>query len=155
MKIKPIITFSALALCSSLFPLSASGKQAEGSEVFKTKVWPIMKESCVSCHGPNYVKKGRKKRAKAGLRLDNKKDFIFGSDDGPVIVAGNPEKSSLYTLTTLGENHDDIMPPKGKILSKAQQKTLKDWIQSGADFGSWTKANDDELKKIFPEGFTR
>lgn len=116
---------------------------------FKKDIWPMLVESCLKCHGPNYKdKRGRVKKAKGDLRIDSKEAFLKGGEDGEVIVPGNAAKSSFYKLTTLGEDHDDIMPPKGDPLTKAQQDALKKWIDSGADFGSWTKASKDDLKVI-------
>jgi mono/diheme cytochrome c family protein len=122
--------------------------QGSAAADFKKDIWPMMVESCLKCHGPDYVdKRGRTKKAKGDLRIDNKADFMKGGENGEVIVPGNAAKSSFYKLTTLGEDHDDIMPPKGDPLTKKQQDALKKWIDSGADFGSWTKATAAEIKK--------
>ena len=80
--------------------------------------------------------------AAAGLRLDTVEWIQKGyldDDDNPkqAVVAGNPAKSPLYTSTALPADHDDIMPPKGDPLSKAEQSLLKNWITQGANFGDF------------------
>jgi uncharacterized membrane protein/mono/diheme cytochrome c family protein len=111
---------------------------------FATKIWPILKDRCISCHGPKSAKK--KKNPKGGLRLDTAKWILRGvvdddEEDQAVIIPGKPDKSSFYTLTTLDENDDDIMPAKGKPLTKEQQKAIFDWIKNGAKFEGWEASN--------------
>ena len=133
----------------------ASGKQDSGVH-FEKQIWPILKNTCVQCHGPDYIdKKGRTKKAKEELRLDSKEGILKGSEDGRVLRAGDASKSSLYKLLVLPADHDDIMPPKGDPLPKAQTDLIKKWIDEGANFGEWKEATDDELKKIFPDGYTK
>jgi hypothetical protein len=114
---------------------------------FEKEIWPIIETSCVKCHMAPYKdpKRGRLKNPKANLRFDTAEFIMKGAEeDGEwekVIIPGDPAKSSFYTLTTLGEDHDDIMPPKGDLLSKEQQELIKKWIADGAKFGSWTKAD--------------
>ena len=123
--------------------------QGNASADFKKDIWPMLVESCLKCHGPNYKdKRGRTKKAKGDLRIDTKEAFLKGGENGDTIVPGNAEKSSFYKLTTLGEDHDDIMPPKGDPLTKKQQAALKKWIDDGAKFGSWTKASKKDLEVI-------
>ena len=91
---------------------------------FKRQVRPILEAYCLKCHGAE--------KPKGDLRLVTRADAIKGGEDGPSLVPGDPAKSPLYTTTTLPEDHDDVMPPKGEKLSKAQQETLKTWIEQGA-----------------------
>ena len=129
-------------LSCSLFPLLSYAIEPVD---FAKEIWPMLKDSCVKCHGPDYKdKRGRMKKAKAGLRLDSKKAILEGSKEGKVFVAGNADESSLYNLTILPEDHDDVMPPKGDLLTKEQTELLKRWINEGAKFGKWTMS--EELK---------
>ncbi len=108
---------------------------------FEQDVWPILEASCVTCHRPPYMKKGRLKKPKGGLILDSAAAILKGGEDGAVIVPGDPTNSPLYTLTTLDPDDDDVMPSKGDPLTQAQQHILRDWIQEGASFGKW-KGNE-------------
>ena len=99
-------------------------KKPEGSSVFVEYVLPIFQSTCVDCHG--------EEKQKAGLRLDSIAAVLKGGKEGAVVAAGKPEESSLYRRITLPEDDDDIMPPKGDPLSKAQTDLIKLWIVSGA-----------------------
>ncbi len=99
-------------------------KQPEGSSVFIEYVLPIFKSTCANCHG--------EEKQKAGLRLDSIAAVLKGSKEGAVVQAGKPDESSLYQRITLPAGDDDIMPPKGDPLSKAQADLIKLWILSGA-----------------------
>ena len=119
---------------------------------FEKQIWPILKDKCIKCHGPDQIDKGKLKHAKAGLRLDSAESIKTGSEDGPVIQPGNSKKSSFYKLISLDPEDEDIMPPKGKPLSKKQQLMIKSWIDQGAKFGDWqehsVKLNSDVIKLL-------
>ncbi len=100
-------------------------KKAEGSSVFVEYVLPILEASCTDCHGED--------KQKAGLRLDSIAAVAKGAKGDAVVKAGNPDESSLYQRIVLPADHDDIMPPKGDPLTKAQTDLIKLWIVSGAN----------------------
>ena len=54
---------------------------------FAKDIAPILKESCVRCHGAQ--------RPKAGLRLDTLEGVMDGTEDGPVLKAGDSANSLL------------------------------------------------------------
>ena len=116
---------------------------------FKKEVWPILEERCVECHKAPYELNGELKKPKAGLRLDGAAYIMHGGDEGPVVVADHPSRSSLYQRVILPEDDDDHMPPKGDPLSYRQKEVLRKWIAQGLDFGKWAGATDgvDELVK--------
>jgi len=88
----------------------------------------ILAHNCYACHNAT--------KTKGGLRLD-KKEFIFkGGENGPILVAGNPEKSDMIRRVKLPFGHDDAMPTKGKRLSKEDIAMLEYWIQQGAPWPS-------------------
>lgn len=93
---------------------------------FHGQILPILRESCFDCHGPE--------RQKGKLRLDSAKAILAGSEQGPVLVAGQPAESKLYTLTTLPPDHEDSMPAKGDPLTKEQTELLRLWILQGLLF---------------------
>ena len=69
--------------------------------------------------------------------LDTLAAINKGGKNGKVLVAGKPDKSPLYILTTKPPDDEDIMPAKGKPLTKAQTDLIKKWIEEGASFGKW------------------
>lgn len=90
---------------------------------FATDVLPILRQNCVTCHGP--------KEQKNGLRLDRRKDAMRGGTIA-VIGPGNADGSRLYQK--LINNHfGPQMPPTG-ALPAAQIATIKAWIDQGADW---------------------
>ncbi len=95
--------------------------------VFTGSVMPMMKDRCVSCHGAE--------KQKGDLRLDSPSWIRKGGKSGPVFVVFQPERSALYTSTTLPEDDPDIMPAKGKPLTTAQTSALRRWILGGAPMG--------------------
>jgi len=121
----------------------------------KYDLLPIFKKRCVSCHGPKTKKK--KKNPKGGLRLDSaewvKRGVVEeGEEDAPIFVAGKPDESSLFKLTTLDEEDDDIMPAKGKPLTRHQVALIKRWIEEGASFKEVAGAgHEHKAVKIKPQ----
>jgi hypothetical protein len=108
---------------------------------FESRVLPILRDRCYSCHeAPKTAPDGRVVKPKGGLRLDGKGWILRGSDEQTVLTAGDPGKSRLYTLTVLPADHEDRMPSKGDPLPKSQTETLRLWIAQGANFGAWTGA---------------
>ena len=98
---------------------------------FVDHIQPILEFNCVRCH--------REGNAKGKLRLDNKADS-FKSEE--VISVGKPLESTLYILTTLPADDDDIMPPEpDEPLTVGEQWMLRRWIQEGA---AWP----DDLKLV-------
>lgn len=113
---------------------------------FKTQVWPIIKDKCLDCHN-DQAKHPEKKKPKSGLQLDTPEMIMKGGGNGAVIVPGKPKESPLYTLAALPEDHEDVMPPKGKLLTKVQLDIIKKWIEEGADFGVKLKKYTPPVKK--------
>ena len=139
---KKLILLPATVLFSIAFSASAEVN-------FEKDVLPLLEEKCMGCHREAYTdpKRGRLKKPKSGYRMDTA-DLIKGAGDENKanIVPGDAEKSPVYKYTTLTEDDDWVMPTKGDLLTKAQQETLKNWINEGATFGSW------KVTKFTPEG---
>lgn len=114
--------------------------QASAAKVdFVKQIQPLLKERCYECHGA--------KKKKGDLRLDSKK-FAFAEDY--VIAPGKPAESELFTRITLPADHDDIMPPKGDPLSKAEVDLFKKWILEGAEWPEGLKPETVEKKSDGP-----
>jgi hypothetical protein len=120
-----------LLVCLLIAPtLSDSVRAADPQavEFFEKQVRPVLVARCQSCHGP--------KRQQGGLRLDSRASLLKGSDNGPAIVPGEPEKSALIRAIRYG---DDIqMPPKGKLPVEVIAH-LTDWVKMGAP---WPESED-------------
>jgi cytochrome c553 len=96
---------------------------------FEQEVYPILKEYCIKCHGPE--------KQKGKYRCDTKAGAFKETDYGPTIVAGNSEKSSLIHMVC-GLVDEMMMPPpsdkpgESERLSTAQVGVLRAWIDQGA-----------------------
>lgn len=99
---------------------------------FEKHIMPMIKGSCLDCHGEPYVKNGRTIQPKAGLRLDSYELIIKGNLDGEIVSPGSPEESTLYQVVTLDPDDDEVMPPKGDPWNEEQILVLKRWILEGA-----------------------
>src|SRR5205814_555232 len=106
----------------SLFFLCAAGllvfsHRAAADVDFNKDVKPILEGTCLRCHNPE--------KAKGKLRMDTRENFLKGSENGPVLVAGKPEESRLYKLVNQPKSSEDRMPPEGDPLKKEQIATIE------------------------------
>jgi hypothetical protein len=98
---------------------------------YAADIQPIFAKSCYPCHGPKTDKpKGR-------LRLDTLELVRKGSEDGPILVAGDSAKSVVVAqVSQLGDPDDFMPPPKNKAnvgpLTKEQIGLIRAWIDQGA-----------------------
>jgi hypothetical protein len=119
------LRLAALAVVLPLGMLVAAPPEekpsAEATEFFEKKVRPLLVENCHSCHGVE--------KQKAGLRLDSRAAALKGSDEGPVIVPGEPEKSKI--VAAIRYQGELKMPPKQKLPAEAIE-TLTQWVKLGA-----------------------
>ena len=129
-----------------LLALFAAASLPAGAAVnFRTQVWPLLSKSCVDCHrAPHKDPAGKLVEPKGRLRLDGAGFILKGGEDGDAVVAGDPDKSSIYQRILLPRDHEDVMPPKGKgkMFSFDDSELIKQWIIEGASFGDWKGADD-------------
>jgi mono/diheme cytochrome c family protein len=106
--------------------VAAFGANTATTDSFYAKqINPILDANCAACHG--------EAKSQGGLRMDSYDQLMHGGKDGPVIVAGSPEKSLLLQRITLPPDHKQFMPAEGKPPLRAEEIALiKAWIQQGA-----------------------
>jgi len=105
------------------------GKQSEDN-LFEEKVWPILEEHCIRCHG---------KKAKGGLKLDSRQAALAGGEsEFATLVPGDAERSELFVRITV-EDELDRMPFETDPLTEEQIAILENWIQSGAKWNRVTE----------------
>src|SRR5438874_2341730 len=119
MKRQLLMVVAGAVVCGLKFAAFAAEKVD-----FTSDVKPILESACLSCHGPE--------KPKGDLRLDTKAGAMKGGKKGVVIVPGKATDSPLYKSTTLAAGDEDLMPPKGNPLAKAQTEVLRTWIEQGA-----------------------
>ena len=92
---------------------------------FATEVRPLLKRSCMKCHGPE--------KPKGRFRLDNRRSALRGGSGGLAIVPGNSAKSPMIHL--IAHLVPDLeMPPPGDAppMSPNEIALLRTWIDQGA-----------------------
>ena len=89
-----------------------------------TNVRSVLAHNCYKCHSGAKIE--------GELRLDEKEFVFAGGENGTIIVPGNPGQSELIRRISLSKNHKDVMPEKGKLLSKEEIQLLTLWIEKGA-----------------------
>lgn len=86
---------------------------------FVNDALPILQSRCIICHG--------EERREQGLDMTSFAALIAGSDNGPIIVAGDADNSLIVELVLAGK-----MPKRAPKLIPAQVQTLIEWINQGA-----------------------
>lgn len=89
-----------------------------------TNVRSVLAHNCYKCHSGAKIE--------GELRLDEKVFVFAGGENGTIIVPGNPGQSELIRRISLSKNHKDVMPEKGKLLSKEEIQLLTLWVEKGA-----------------------
>jgi len=128
--VNPYLPFVLLS-----FSLLSTSVQAAVN--FEKQILPVLQNKCLDCHSAPSVVDGKKKNPKGDLRLDAAWAMLKGSENGPALVPGNLAKSYMYEVVNLPKDDDMFMPPKGDAMTTEEIKLLKEWIETGADFGGW------------------
>lgn len=112
-----------LFVCAYIASFTPGAAQDTRIEFFEKNVRPVLAANCYSCHS------SKSKSPFAGLTLDTKAGVTRGSDQGPVIVAGDPAASRL--IKAIKGELPQRMPPGGSL--KAEQiAAIEQWIAAGA-----------------------
>jgi hypothetical protein len=127
-RLKSVFVFSvSLCLCGSTGSVRADPKKP----TFDDDVLPILKQSCVNCHGND--------KQKGGLNLATFAAAMQGGSSGAVVAPRDPDKSRLFTLSSHKE--EPKMPPNSAKIDQAKLDTLRLWIEQGARENAGSKAS--------------
>lgn len=97
--------------------------KGQREKIWNEQISPIMRESCVECHG--------EKRMKARVRVDTFDATVKGGRR-PGVVWGHPEASRIYRVITRPRGTEGAMPPgKRDPLTEDQIAKIKEWIMTG------------------------
>ena len=113
--------FLFLFVFGSPSAFAAEKPTVEQLDFFETSVRPVFLDHCVRCHG--------EKKQEAGLRLDSPAAIRKGTDAGPIVVAGDVDKSLL--IKSVRRGGENAMPPD-KALPKEKVEALARWVKFGA-----------------------
>src|SRR5258708_22363942 len=89
---------------------------------FGKDIRPILESSCIKCHGRG--------RSKGDFQLDTRETLLKGGATGSAVVPGKSEESYLIELVS-GIDPDNVMPKKGKKLTRQEIGLLRAWIDQG------------------------
>jgi len=94
---------------------------AAATEVsFAGNIQPLLNSRCQTCHGGD-------RGTEEGLDLTSYANIIAGSDNGPVVIAGDADGSLLVQMIV-----ENKMPKRGPKLAPPQIQLIIDWINQGA-----------------------
>ncbi|MCU0702767.1 MAG: hypothetical protein MUF18_02120 [Fimbriiglobus sp.] len=105
---------------------------------YDADVLPVLKQHCVSCHGPD--------KQRGGLKVDTYANLKLGGSSGEVVTPGNPDKSRLYTMTAHKE--EPVMPPSKQKIPDAQIELLRVWIDQGGKENAGSKVVMPDKPKV-------
>jgi mono/diheme cytochrome c family protein len=89
---------------------------------FVKDIQPVFESTCVQCHARG--------KDKGGLSIETRAVFLKGGDSGKVAEPGK-SASSLLIETISGLNPDNVMPQKGKKLTREQVALFRAWVDQG------------------------
>ena len=125
------LSFTTIFSISSLCFFYQRGFSNEVS--FNRDIRPILSSKCFFCHGPS------EKSRKANLRLDLEEEALNKRDGIAAFVANSLDESEAWHRV-ISDDPEEVMPPPEfkKELTKSEIKTIKAWIEQGANWeGHW------------------
>lgn len=117
---------AAILLAGIIHQRSLGGDPVPAKTTYYQHVFPILKKSCVGCHGGE--------RPKGSLSLESLEKLQAGGKKGPPIVPGKAMESLLFLLVS-AETKPRMPPKKEDALSTDEIETLRAWIDGGAQAG--------------------
>lgn len=136
-----LFTWRSLWAVAALFGVIKT-VQAD-NELYTTKVLPLLKDRCYSCHSH------AARKSRGGLAVDSREALMIGGDSGPAIVPGKPDESLLIEAV---KRTGLEMPPEGKgaPLTKAEVALLEQWILAGAQAPATTGPSGPKKRRPGP-----
>jgi hypothetical protein len=136
-----VVSLVALILAGSFSTRVSAGEvkqrpepTKEGVEFFEKHIRPVLAEHCFSCHS------ARSPKVKGGLLLDSQPGIAKGGTGGPILVAGDVEKSRLIHALRWTDS-ELTMPPKAKLTPQQIEK-FEQWVKMGAPDPRGTVASE-------------
>jgi hypothetical protein len=112
----------------SILMLTANPVCAAKAEVsFKEDILPLLQWRCAGCHQP-----GGQGYEKSKFDVRTYESLMKGTKFGPMIIAGDPDVSSLMRLLDWKVSPEIRMPHGKKQLSVCDRDAIRQWISQGA-----------------------
>ena len=93
---------------------------SSGEISFANDIQPLLNSRCQACHGGD-------RGTEEGLDMTSYANLMAGSDNGPVIIAGDADGSLLVEMLVKQK-----MPKRGPKLTPPQVQLIIDWVNQGA-----------------------
>jgi len=123
-----LATLLFVAPAMDLLPGEACAAQAAKPGVsFAEDVLPLLKFKCSKCHQPD-----GEGYEKSGFDISSYDTVMKGTKFGAMIIAGDPDASSLMRMLDWGVSPDIRMPHGKKQLSTCDRDLIRTWIFEGA-----------------------
>ncbi len=121
-----LLTLGIAAQEKAAPPVSAdhAARMAQGLEVFKKHVRPLLEQKCLQCHGGKSVE--------SDLDLSDRATLLKGGQTGPAIVPGNGKESLLVRL--IRHQREPHMPHERPRLADDAIAQISRWIDLGAPY---------------------
>ncbi|HZT42313.1 MAG TPA: DUF1549 domain-containing protein [Chthonomonadaceae bacterium] len=104
---------------------SVASGDAAGSAFYEQNIRPLFAQHCYACHS------SRAASLQGGLALDTPECWRRGATSGPILVAGDPDKSPLIQAVRHASGVT-AMPLGGGKLSEREIAALVEWVRRGA-----------------------
>lgn len=96
---------------------------------YQVDIKPILNDKCITCHTPP---NGIGYKA-TGLKLFSYKSLMKGTMYGPVVLAGDSQRSIINMLVEgRAGKLQQTMHKEGKVLSTEEVMLFKRWVDQGA-----------------------
>ncbi len=121
------LLFLTLTFTLPLHSAQPPAPSAADTQLFDTKIHPILSEQCFKCHSHSADK------IKGGLMLDSRAAMLQGGNSGPIIVPGKPDDSLLIQALRYTDPELQMPPEKhGGKLTDQQIADFTEWVRRGA-----------------------
>lgn len=114
-----------LLLLSLPFANRSFGEEAN-SVSFRRDIAPLLRDSCLACHGA--------KKAEGGYRVDTFEQLLKAGDSGEPPIATSSDQLGEFLRRIVCEDESERMPAESDPLTEVQIELFKRWIDSGAKF---------------------
>jgi len=119
---------NSLKTVPALIVIALAGCQAEPTVSYAQDVKPILDTYCSECH-----QAGGQGEVASGFSIDSYAELMQGTNNGPMIIAGDSLGSNMLVLME-GRADPSIKMPHGKSKGARQTEieTIRLWIDQGA-----------------------
>lgn len=120
--VKPLMSLRLWLLAGLTLPLAFAQSGAPAAVSYSQVIRPLLAKNCQGCHNAQV--------RQAGFDVSSYAALMKGSDNGPMIVPGDPDRSILYKLISHAEQ--PAMPFKAAKMPAEAIARIADWIRAGA-----------------------